>query len=190
MVWNLDRSVSETINTISTSVWKIIKIFANNACTKWQLFLVSNCGQESVVWLNVSRIFHLPSGLLPLKSYLPVSNLARHRQSGIQLFQTLGGSTQPSTQFRVESILDNDIDINLELLEELRFRDPDYFIPGNIHKFYDEWVRCRYDNVTLSLLLLPARVSNRSHSTYGSSARSDSHRAVFCPNSVVSGWKN
>jgi hypothetical protein len=28
------------------------------------------------------------------------------------------------------------------------------------------------------------------HSTYGSSAQSDSHRAVFCPNSVVSGWKN
>ena len=48
----------------------------------------------------------------------------------------------------------------------------------------------RYDNVTLSPLLLPARVTNRSHSTYGSSARSDSHRAVFCPNSVVSGWKN
>ena len=50
------------------------------------------------------------------------------------------------------------------------------------------WIR--YDNVTLSPLLLPARVTNRSHSTYGSSARSDSHRAVFCPNSVVSGWKN
>ena len=48
----------------------------------------------------------------------------------------------------------------------------------------------RYDNVTLSPLLLPARVTNRSHSTYGNSARSDSHRAVFCPNSVVSGWKN
>ena len=32
---------------------------------------------------------------------------------------------------------------------------------------------------TLSPLLLPARVTNRSHSTYGSSARSDSHRAVF-----------
>ena len=48
----------------------------------------------------------------------------------------------------------------------------------------------RYDNVTLSPLLLPARVTNRSHSTYGSSARSDSHRAVFCPHSVVSGWKN
>jgi hypothetical protein len=31
---------------------------------------------------------------------------------------------------------------------------------------------------------------SRSHSTYGSSARSDSHRAGFCPNSVVSGWKN
>ena len=43
----------------------------------------------------------------------------------------------------------------------------------------------RYDNVTLSPLLLPARVTNRSHSTYGSGARSDSHRAVFCPNSVV-----
>jgi hypothetical protein len=43
----------------------------------------------------------------------------------------------------------------------------------------------RYDNVTLSPLLLPARVTNRSHSKYGSSARSDSHRAVFCPNSVV-----
>jgi hypothetical protein len=48
----------------------------------------------------------------------------------------------------------------------------------------------RYDNVTLSPLLLPARVTNRSHSTYGSSARSDSHRVVFCPNSVGSGWKN
>jgi hypothetical protein len=48
----------------------------------------------------------------------------------------------------------------------------------------------RYDNVTLSPLLLPARVTNRSHSTYGSSARSDSHRVVFCPNSVISGWKN
>jgi hypothetical protein len=33
-------------------------------------------------------------------------------------------------------------------------------------------------------------VTNRSHSTYGSSARSDSHRAFFCPISVVSGWKN
>ena len=55
---------------------------------------------------------------------------------------------------------------------------------GNIYK------NIRYDNVTLSPLLLPARVTNRSHSTYGSSARSDSHRAVFCPNSVVSGWKN
>jgi hypothetical protein len=42
----------------------------------------------------------------------------------------------------------------------------------------------RYDNVTLSPLLLPARVTNRSHSTYGSSARSDSHRVVFCPTSV------
>jgi hypothetical protein len=54
------------------------------------------------------------------------------------------------------------------------------------------WMKCLllYDNVTLSPLLLPARVTNRSHSTYGSSARSDSHRAVFCPNSVVSGWKN
>ena len=47
----------------------------------------------------------------------------------------------------------------------------------------------RYDNVTLSPLLLPARVTNRSHSTYGSSARSDSHQVVFCPNSVVSGWE-
>ena len=47
----------------------------------------------------------------------------------------------------------------------------------------------RYDNVTLGLLLLPARVANRSHSTYRSSARRDSHRVVFCPNSVVSGWK-
>ena len=61
--------------------------FANNI--KWQLFLVSNCGQESVVWLNVSRIFHLPSGLLPLKSYLSVSDLTQHGQSGIRLFQTL-----------------------------------------------------------------------------------------------------
>jgi hypothetical protein len=48
----------------------------------------------------------------------------------------------------------------------------------------------RYDNVTLSPLLHPARITNRSHSTYGRSAQSDSHRAVFCPNSVVSGWKN
>ena len=48
----------------------------------------------------------------------------------------------------------------------------------------------RYDNVTLSPLLLTARVTNRSDSTYGSSARSDSHRAVLCPNSVVSGWEN
>ena len=46
-------------------------------------------------------------------------------------------------------------------------------------------VPTRYDNVILSPLLLPARVTNRSHSTYGSSARSDSHRVVFCPNSVV-----
>ena len=45
-------------------------------------------------------------------------------------------------------------------------------------------------NVTLNPLLLPARFTNQSHSMYGSSARSDSHRAVFCPNSVVSGWKN
>jgi hypothetical protein len=45
-------------------------------------------------------------------------------------------------------------------------------------------IKPRYDNVTLSPLLLPARVTNRSHSTYGSSARSDSHRAVFCPNSI------
>ena len=51
-------------------------------------------------------------------------------------------------------------------------------------------VLTRYDNVTLSPLLLPARVTNLSHSTYESSARSDSHRAVFCPNSVVSGCKN
>jgi hypothetical protein len=51
-------------------------------------------------------------------------------------------------------------------------------------------IKGRYDNVTLSPLLLPARVTNRSHSTYGSSAGSDLHRAVFCPNSVVSGWKN
>ena len=43
----------------------------------------------------------------------------------------------------------------------------------------------RYDNVTLGPLLLPARVMNWSHSMYGSSARIDSHRAVFCPNSVV-----
>ena len=50
--------------------------------------------------------------------------------------------------------------------------------------------QAKYDNVTLSPPLLPARVTNRSHSAYGSSARSDSHRAVFCPNSVVSGWKN
>ena len=52
-----------------------------------------------------------------------------------------------------------------------------------------QWYVTRYDKVTLSPLLLPARVTNRSHSTYGSSARSDSHRAVFCPNSVVSDWK-
>ena len=57
-----------------------------------------------------------------------------------------------------------------------------------IHFF--KYIFIRYDNVTLSLLLPPARVTNLSHSTYGSSARSDSHRAVFCPNSVVSGWKN
>jgi hypothetical protein len=50
------------------------------------------------------------------------------------------------------------------------------------------WNITRYDNVTLSPLLLPARVTNRSHSTYGSSTRSDSHRAVFCPNSV--GYKS
>jgi hypothetical protein len=48
----------------------------------------------------------------------------------------------------------------------------------------------RYDNVTLSPLLFPARVTNLPHSTYWSSARNDSHRAGFCPNSVVSGWKN
>jgi hypothetical protein len=48
----------------------------------------------------------------------------------------------------------------------------------------------RYENVTLGPLLLPARVMNWSHSTYGNSARNDSHRAVLCPNSVVSGWKN
>jgi hypothetical protein len=42
----------------------------------------------------------------------------------------------------------------------------------------------RYDNVALSPLLLPARVTIRSHSTQWSSARSDSHREVFCPNSV------
>ena len=29
-------------------------------------------------------------------------------------------------------------------------------------------------------------IHNRSHSTYGSRGRRDSHRAVFCPNSVVS----
>ena len=39
----------------------------------------------------------------------------------------------------------------------------------------------RYDNVTLSSLV---RVTIRSHSMQWSSARSDSHRAVFCPNSV------
>ena len=49
------------------------------------------------------------------------------------------------------------------------------------------YVGSRYDNITLIPLVLPARVTNRSHSTYGSSARSDSHRMVFCPNSVVSG---
>jgi hypothetical protein len=38
--------------------------------------------------------------------------------------------------------------------------------------------------------LLPARVTNQSHSTKGSSAQSDSHGAGFCPNSVVSGWNN
>jgi hypothetical protein len=42
----------------------------------------------------------------------------------------------------------------------------------------------------IGINIIPARVTNRSHSTYGSSARSDSHRAVFCPNSVGSGWKN
>jgi hypothetical protein len=51
------------------------------------------------------------------------------------------------------------------------------------------WNKTLY-NITLSPPLLPARVTNRSHSTYGSSARSDSHRAVFCPNSVVSGWSH
>ena len=46
----------------------------------------------------------------------------------------------------------------------------------------EEWCSCneceempRYDNVTLSPLLLPAKVTNRSHSRYGSSTRSDSH---------------
>ena len=43
----------------------------------------------------------------------------------------------------------------------------------------------KYDNVTLSPLFLPARVTNRSHLTYGSSALSDSHQTFFCPNSVV-----
>jgi hypothetical protein len=56
---------------------------------------------------------------------------------------------------------------------------------SNKHKIVINSPDTRYDNVTLSPLLLPARVTNRSHSTYGSSARSDSHRAVFCPNSVV-----
>jgi hypothetical protein len=37
----------------------------------------------------------------------------------------------------------------------------------------------RYDNVTLGPLLLPVRVMKWSHSTYGSSARRDSHQAVF-----------
>jgi hypothetical protein len=37
----------------------------------------------------------------------------------------------------------------------------------------------RYDNVTLTSLLPPARVTNRSHTTYGSNARSDSHQAFF-----------
>jgi hypothetical protein len=62
-----------------------------------------------------------------------------------------------------------------------------------IHFYVIRYCICiyiRYDNVTLSPLLLPARVTNRSHSTYGSSARSDSHRAVFCPNSVVVGKIN
>jgi hypothetical protein len=45
----------------------------------------------------------------------------------------------------------------------------------------------RYDNVTLSPLLLPARVTNRSHSTYGSSAGVIHTGRFFCPNSVVSG---
>ena len=60
--------------------------------------------------------------------------------------------------------------------------------------YFSMWLRIhlylRYDNVTLSPLLLSARVTNRSLSTYGSSARSDSRQAFFCPNSVVSGWKN
>ena len=67
------------------------------------------------------------------------------------------------------------------------------YIRNQSHRSRDhikEKVASRYDNVNLSPLLLPARVTNRSHSTYGSSARGDSHRADFCPNSVVSGWKN
>ena len=37
----------------------------------------------------------------------------------------------------------------------------------------------RYDGVAVGPLLLPAGVAGRSHSTYGSSAQSDSHRVFF-----------
>jgi hypothetical protein len=63
-------------------------------------------------------------------------------------------------------------------------------IPCRSDSLHSQIVKLRYDNVTLSPLLLPARITNRSHSTYGSSARSDSHWAVFCSNSVVNGWIN
>jgi hypothetical protein len=91
----------------------------------------------------------------------------------------------------------------LYLEEEKETRFHIYNAKEALHKHLTSRVYTRNDNVhlkkktikqkehlTLSLLLLPARFTNRSHSTYGSSAQSDSHRADFCPNSVVSGWKN
>jgi hypothetical protein len=44
---------------------------------------------------------------------------------------------------------------------------------------HSQIVKLRYDNVTLSPLLLPARITNRSHSTYGSSARYLSPPLIF-----------
>ena len=50
-----------------------------------------------------------------------------------------GIGTQPTTHVSAESVAYKEVDFRLE---DLAFCDPDYFIAGNVHNFYDQWLQC------------------------------------------------
>jgi len=70
----------------------------------------------------------------------------------------------------------------LQLLEELRFRDPDYFIPDTIHKFYDEWVRCGASDQVLSWIKEGINVNEFFKHFKGKFYDSDLHPSMYFPN--------